>query len=394
MFFLGSHYLDYHLRMFQPPNQGVSAQTLPWSEDFDPAYAEGMVRAVLQLLNEAYFRTQLIGFDHPVARNNPDAPVIMVSNHSGMAMPWDAVAFVSALLHQFNFDQSKVCRILIAPVLNRLGVMHPFAIPDFWKKCGGVDATFRNFEHLMQHPFANVLVYPEGVKGIGKGFNYRYRIQRLATSFVRMSIKYRTDIVPFATVNAEYINPWMYSVGWVNRLVQRISGLPFLPLGLLTPLLLLQPWLFYLAFPAKLTFVMGKRIRISDWVDKPLEDFSESEIMAIRDRVYEQMQEELRQAVTEYGKRPFAWREFFGALRSSWRQFPLWLPFGWPFLFTAYEQSCRNDNPLQQAPASGWKTVWSTLRRRPFLAWYFVPVIGWIPIIIRSLRLQKKATGM
>ncbi|MEM9992138.1 MAG: glycerol acyltransferase, partial [Bacteroidota bacterium] len=156
-------------------------------DDLDPAFAEAFVRHVMNLINDVYFRIKYVGFEQPILRNNPNAPVILASNHSGRSVPWDAVAFMSGLLRHFNYDSSKVCRTLIVPALASVGPMSPYFIANFWKKCGGVDATFHNFETMMHHPDANIMLYPEGVPGIGKGWNHRYELQRFSTSFIKMS---------------------------------------------------------------------------------------------------------------------------------------------------------------------------------------------------------------
>ncbi len=49
-------------------------------------------------------------------------------------------------------------------------------IPDFWHRVGCVDASLENFESLLADN-QEVLIFPEGVEGIGKGFEKRYQIQ-------------------------------------------------------------------------------------------------------------------------------------------------------------------------------------------------------------------------
>ena len=107
----------------------------------------------------------------------------------------------------------------------------------------------RDFETMMLQNEHNLLIYPEGVPGIGKGFNKRYQLQRFSSSFITMSIKYRTDIVPILTVNGEFINPYAYRSQVLNNLVNKI-GVPFLPVGLVSLLIPFQPWIFYMGFPA------------------------------------------------------------------------------------------------------------------------------------------------
>ncbi len=357
-------------------------------DDFDPEFAKAFVQHVMSLLNTHYFRAKAIGFEEAIPRNNPDTPVILISNHSGMAFPWDAMVFKSLLLESFKYDSSKVCRTIIAPALDRIGVMNPYFIKDFWKKNGGVEATFKNFEKMMHYPNANVLIFPEGIDGISKGFDKRYQLQRFATSFIRMALKYKTDIVPFATINGEYLNPYSYNFKWLNKLVEWVSKIPRLPFGFPTIMLLIQPWFLYYALPAKLTYVKGKRISWKNLTHKKYEDLSEEEIKSIRDKVQEQAQNELNTALKEYGQQPIQWRSFFKEFRQNLQLFPYLLPFAWPLLFDEFYQQWKKGKPIEMR--LGWGSFLRILVRNPFLITYFIPIIGWIPIIIRSLANSTK----
>jgi 1-acyl-sn-glycerol-3-phosphate acyltransferase len=363
-------------------SQQHTAPNLGILNDIDPEFSEQIVKNVLSILNDVYFRISYIGFDEVIPRNNPDAPVILASNHSGRAIPWDAVCFMSGLLERFDYDYRKVCQTLIVPVLSSIGVMVPFFVSNFWKKCGGVDASFANFETLMQHADTNVMLYPEGVPGIGKGFNHKYELQQLSTSFIRMSLKYNTDIVPYSTVNAEYINPFMYNSPIINRLVKYLTGIPFLPLGLLTIVLLLQPWFYYFAFPAKITFVKGERIRREDLTDKGYDELSQEEIEHIRDDVHTQMQQELDEAVHEHGQRPYEWKEFFRTAWAKRKFFPYYLPPFWTFLFSEFQVQWEKSNKVD-IQYNFW-TMLKLFWKRPIVIAYFIPVIGWLPILYWS----------
>ncbi|MFK7934808.1 MAG: 1-acyl-sn-glycerol-3-phosphate acyltransferase [Saprospiraceae bacterium] len=356
--------------------------------NIDPEFAQSLVENVFVLLNEIYFRAEFKGFDEEIKRNNPDSPVVMVSNHSGMAFPWDAIVFKSGMLKKFNFDVDKVCRTLVAPTMFQLGMFRPYLTHHFWWKCGGVPATYPNFETLMHLPNSNVLLYPEGIPGIGKGFNRKYQLQRLATSFVRMALKYKTDIVPFATVNGEYVNPYAYSFPSVNRIGKVILGLPFIPLSIVLFFLVLQPWMFYFTMPAKLTFVRGRRIPYGDLTEKEYEDLSKEEIHAIRDKVQRQIQAELTQAVEDYGKKPYNLREFFKLAWKNVRFFPFFLPFGFPFLFSEFYRQWQNKEEVDLN--LGWGATLRILFRKPILLAYFIPLVGWIPIWIANAKMKKE----
>ena len=359
---------------------------------FDPVVSEAFTRQVINLLNDVYFRTRLVGFEEWDERNNPAAPLIYVSNHSGMAMPWDAVAFVAMLYRRFGYVYEKSLRTLITPFFTRVGLLSIYQIPNILTRSGGIEATMRNFEAAMRLREGHVLIYPEGIGGIGKGFDRRYRLQRVSSSVVRMALKYETDIVHFASVNGEYIHPFAYRSEWLNRLGKRLLGLPFLPLTVLLPLIVVQPWVFYLAFPANLTFVRKSRIRWQDLRDPghapgPAD---EQEIAAIRERLQARLQVELDEAEETYGRAPFGWRSFWRQARRHLGSAPLWLPVGWPLLFWEFERQCVRGGACERDLELGPLALFRIIARQPWLVSYYLPVVGWLPILYFSRRLSAR----
>ncbi len=354
---------------------------------FDLAISTAFTKQVMNLLNDVYFRARLVGFEAWDERNNPAAPLIYLSNHSGMALPWDAVSFVAMLFRRFDYEYDKSLRTLITPFFTRVGLLAIYQVPEILTRSGGVEATFQNFESAMRLRRGNVLVYPEGLRGIGKGFDRRYRLQRVSTSVVRMALKYQTDLIHFATVNGEYIHPFAYRSEWLNRVGKRLLGIPFLPLTALLPFILLQPWVFYLAFPANLTFVRKSRIRWQELSQEPFDSLDETSILAIRDRVQDQMQRELTEAENTYGKSPFGWASFWRQLRRHWKLLPIFLPIGWPLLFWEFQrqfvQDPDPDKKLELRPSSLFAILW----RQPWLIAYYLPIVGWIPILYWSSKL-------
>ncbi|MBX0288978.1 hypothetical protein K3G63_00925 [Hymenobacter sp. HSC-4F20] len=352
---------------------------------FDPNFVETLDRNILQLLDRVWFRSELVGFDDFPQRNRPDRPLLFASNHSGMAFPWDAMVALSHLWRRLP-SLHHLPRPLSAPMLSQSVLMNPFLVKNFWKKCGCVDATTLNFETMMYYQDHNLMLYPEGVAGIGKGFNRKYQLQRLATSIVRLGIEHRTDIIPFYTINGEYLNPYAYSWDWVNRLSKKI-GIPFIPVGPILLMVLLQPWFFYMAFPAKLTFVLGRRIRPYELTSKTPAELTRPEYEALSGQIREKMQQELDAAVQHYGQRPYQWRELWQRIKENWRYFPFFLPWAWPALFREFERQYvhngRRDFDLNlRSPGAYWRMIW----RNPFTLTFFIPVLGWIPIAIRGYK--------
>ncbi len=359
----------------------IEANKKIYTEHFDPEFTEDLVSHVLSLIDRFYFRSKFIGFDNLPERNNPDRPLIYAANHCGMAFPWDAIIFSAMLFKRNKFNFKHSVRPLASPLLSQINLMNPFLLTNFWRRAGGIDATFLNFETMMQYQEANLLIYPEGIPGIGKGFNRRYQLQRFATSFIRMSIKYRTDVVPYASVNGEYINPYNLESKLLNRLTSLI-GIPFLPIGIMTLLIPLQPWLFYFGFPAKLTFVMGERIKPYAMIDKPYEEISDDEFQEVAERVKDQMQANLDAAVAKYGQQPYQCRELFASWKGKLSRFPFFIPAFWPSIFAEFERFSKKGR-VRSLKINFWTGLRAFLKN-PITIAFFIPILGWIPILLRG----------
>ncbi len=392
----------------------IKNNTHIFDEFFDIDYAKSLAK-LLEPIDRYYFRATMIGFDDDLGefpeRNNPKRPLIFVSNHSGMAFPWDGMVFASALMKMNGYNLDKAARGLASPLLSKTNLMNPFLIRNFWKRAGGIDATSLNFETMMHYGQSNFLIYPEGVKGIGKGFDKKYQLQRVSSSAVRMSIKYKTDIIPFATINAEYINPFSYSLKMIDEMAQKV-GIPFVPVGPLTSLILLQPWMFYFAAPAKLTYVRGKRIKPYEMIDKPFEEITLEEFRDITRRIQKDMQAELTRMVEMYGQKPFDWPDFFRTILQNFNKLPYFIPIAWPFLFTeherryrrfktrlaqlaedardAYKQAYLDAKPREESLMGLVKTAADTILKNPEVLLLYVPVVGWIPTLIKGFSREEE----
>ncbi len=389
------------------PAPEVAANQDVLTRHFRVSYPRLLSYYVVGPIARLYFRVRLVGFgpEHFPARNNPDRPLILAGNHSGMAFPWDAMVFSSALCERYDFNLAHIARPLTSPLLSKTRLMSPFLLPNFWRRAGGIDATRLNFQTVMRYTESNVLVYPEGIYGIGKGFNHRYELQRLSTSALWLSLQHRTAIVPLACINGEYINPTSYSYEPLNRLVRRI-GIPFLPLGPLTLLILVQPWVFYFGMPAQLTYVRGTPIRPWEMTDKPYEALTQADIYALRDRIQAQVQDDLKRAAAQLGQRPYNWRSFWRIARQHRHQLWAYLPFAWPFVFAEFDRRyqrlrAQHGEALEQMdavaayadlvreeegprPLPWWKATWRAVRRHPHMLWLYVPVLGLVPMAIKG----------
>ncbi len=348
---------------------------------FQMEYAISLEKNLFDSINAHYFRTKFIDIDaadYP-QRNNPDRPLIFISNHSGMAFPWDAMVLSSGLLKMCGHDMHHTPRPLVAPMLSASNLMSTYLIPNFWQRASGISATALNFETMMHSNNSNILLYPEGVPGIGKGFNNKYKLQQFSTSMVRMALKYKTDIIPISTVNGEYINPWAYKIDFIDRLSRKI-GIPFLPLNPILLLIPLMPWLFYFGFPASLTFVKGRRISPYKMIDKPYEDLTAADIKQIRDACKDSMQQDLDAAVAEHGESPYDWASLLKNNFKHWQKVMFFNPVFWVFLFWEHERHFRESGNIYKEMKLN---IFSILRIMVQQFWafsLFIPILGLIPM--------------
>lgn len=211
------------------------------------------VRPFFQWLYHTYWRVQVKGVAHVPATGR----ALIVANHSG-ALPYDA-----AMIHLAIYNMQKahrMTRFLVDDFVYYL----PF-LGTFINRMGGVRACPENAERLLESD-EGVIVFPEGIKGLGKLYRDRYRLARFGRGGVaRMAIKTGAPIIPCAVIGAEEIHPLL----WKTQTIAKPFGLPYLPV---TPTF---PWLGPLGLiplPSQWRIIFGKPIRMDRYSAKKAED--------------------------------------------------------------------------------------------------------------------------
>ncbi|HKO50914.1 MAG TPA: lysophospholipid acyltransferase family protein, partial [Polyangiaceae bacterium] len=195
------------------------------SEEFDdfgldPSF-EQRVKPIVEFLYRSYFRTTVEGIDNVPAEGR----CIVVANHSG-ALPLDGLMLRAAL--RIEHKQKRDLRWLAEDFVYYL----PFA-GVFMNRVGAVRACPENAERLLEKE-GIVGVFPEGVHGIKKLFQERYRLQRFGRGgYIRLCLRMRAPIVPCAIIGAEESSPLLYRLEGLTELV----GLPYFPITPTFPLL-------------------------------------------------------------------------------------------------------------------------------------------------------------
>jgi 1-acyl-sn-glycerol-3-phosphate acyltransferase len=187
---------------------------------FDPVY-EQRVLPFFNFLYERYFRVECSGASHVPETGR----CLLVANHSG-AVPYDGMMLKLAVKREH--PQHRDVRWLAEDFIFHF----PF-LGSFTNRVGAVRACQENAQRLLEQD-ALVAVFPEGVKGIGKLFKERYKLQRFGRGgFVKLSLRTKTPIVPVAIVGAEEANPMLFRFEYLTKAI----GLPYFPVTPTFPLL-------------------------------------------------------------------------------------------------------------------------------------------------------------
>jgi 1-acyl-sn-glycerol-3-phosphate acyltransferase len=188
-----------------------------YSEDewgFDEEFAEAMY-PLFDFLYEVWWRVSAEG-----AINVPShGRALMVSNHAGSLFPFDASMITMALMKTHPLPRWP--RFMVLDWAFSL----PF-ISTFMRRVGGIPASPYNARRVLEQD-ETIMVFPEGIKGTGKPFAERYRLQRFGRGgFVEVALRTGAPIVPVAVVGSEEIYPKLGE----SKALARATGAPFVPL--------------------------------------------------------------------------------------------------------------------------------------------------------------------
>ena len=220
---------------------------------YDEELARGVLLPLAKPLYERYFRVQTLGIDRI-----PDVgPGLIVGNHSG-TIPLDAVMVQYAVATEHPLKRGV--RNVAADLAFRMPFIGPLA-----RKTGNAVACDEDAHELLRRGEL-VGIFPEGYKGVGKGWKERYKLQRFGRGgFMEVALRTRVPIIPVAIVGAEEVFPMIANA----KILAKAFGYPYFPI---TPTF---PWLGplgLLPLPSKWIIEFGDPIPMDDYPEDASED--------------------------------------------------------------------------------------------------------------------------
>jgi 1-acyl-sn-glycerol-3-phosphate acyltransferase len=208
----------------------------------DPHFLE-QIAPLLDFLYTKYFRVRMLGIE-----NVPESgAALLVANHSG-GVPYDGAMLIYGVYHQH--PRTRRLRTLVANFAFRSPWMSQVVA-----RIGGVRAA-SNLARDLLGAGELVGVFPEGLRGVGKLYRERYRLERFGRGgFARLARETGVPIVPVAIVGAEEIHPVLAKI---TTLAEPL-GIPYIPI---TPTFPLLGPLGLLPVPSKWTIQIGKPILV------------------------------------------------------------------------------------------------------------------------------------
>lgn len=206
--------------------------------DHDPELVKAVMPLALPLYS-LYWRCDVYGIE-----NVPTAGAAMLAaNHSG-TIPVDGAMLKIATLKEHGRNPW----LLAADIAFKIPLFR-----DVIRVAGNARADRSETVALLRRGEL-IGVFPEGFKGIGKGWKKRYQLQRFGRGgFVEVSIETGAPIIPVAIIGGEETYPMIANL----KPIARRFGLPYFPV---TPTFPLLGPLGAIPLPSKWIIAFGRPI--------------------------------------------------------------------------------------------------------------------------------------
>lgn len=186
---------------------------------------------MLTFLYRKYFRVSVHGIENVPPRGR----AMLVGNHSGGVAVDGAMTLASLF---WEMSPPRLGQGMAEKFINRVPFMSEWA-----NRCGHFTGLPEHAERLLRDDRL-LMVFPEGARGTAKLYRERHSLVEFGTGFVRLAMKTKTPIVPFAFIGGGEAIPTImnsYTLG-------ALFGAPYVPI---------TPYIFALPLPVSLEVRYG-----------------------------------------------------------------------------------------------------------------------------------------
>jgi 1-acyl-sn-glycerol-3-phosphate acyltransferase len=221
-------------------------------EDFDPAAVERTVSSIGRLFGPgAYFGLEAKGLDHV-----PEAPVLVVSNHSGGTTIPDVWGFLVAWYRRFGVRRP------IHPVAHEL-ILSIAPTRRYFGARGVIDANPEIAERVLAEWKRDLLVMPGGDLDTWRPHAERYKVRFGGRrGYARLARRLGIPIVPVANDGA---HDTLFVLTDGRRIAERLA-LHHIARSRIFPIHFSLPWGLafgpwpHIPWPARLRYIVGRAI--------------------------------------------------------------------------------------------------------------------------------------
>lgn len=195
----------------------------------------GAFYSLLGTFYRRYFRVRTFGIEHV-----PDTgPAMLVGNHSG-GVPVDGGMVLASLF--FDHEPPRHCHGMVEYFAQTWPIVSPW-----FSRIGQLTGLPEHAMRLLGDGRL-LMVFPEGVRGTGKLYRDRYKLERFGTGFVRIALRAQVPIVPLAFIGGEEALPTVFHA----RRLAKLMRAPYFPV---------PPYLLPVPMPLPCEIHFGEPIR-------------------------------------------------------------------------------------------------------------------------------------
>ena len=205
----------------------IARLDLPWNRfGVDPyGVSRGHLAFMMKVfgfLYRYYFGVRAFGLHHVPPRGR----AMLIGNHSG-GIPVDGAMVIASCF--FDLEPPRLAQGMVEKFMNRL----PFA--SLWSSRTGQFTGLPEHAVRLLEEDRLLMVFPEGARGTAKLYRERDSLLDFGTGFMRLALKTRRPIIPFAFVGGGDAVPTVVNSYALGKLFN-IPYVPFTPYGVALPL--------------------------------------------------------------------------------------------------------------------------------------------------------------